>query len=243
MTISEKVFKYRFWFFALIFWVGFSLYGVDRVPAGVALLRVLAPSVNVDTPAGRLYAQLVFGGGAALVVLAALIRTWATAYLHTNVVHDSKLHSEALVASGPYRYVRNPLYLGGALVAFGFALIASRLGAAVMIVGIIALELTLIHAEERLLAAAHPESFAAYRAQVPRLVPSLLPRVPPSSAKPEWGQALAGEAMFWTFAAGTIAFAITLNQWWMIGVGVSGFVFHVFIIPQLMRRFRPGRSP
>ena len=53
----------------------------------------------------------MFASGAALVFVAALLRTWATAYLRTEIVHDAPQHAEALVADGPYRYVRNPLYL------------------------------------------------------------------------------------------------------------------------------------
>ena len=67
------------------------------------------------------------GLGALFTILAALIRTWDTAYLRSEVVHDSKLHAEGLVADGRFRYARNPFYLGGVLFAIGFGLAASRL--------------------------------------------------------------------------------------------------------------------
>src|SRR5208283_2649470 len=72
--------------------------------------------------------QLMFGAGAALLFLAALLRTWATAYLRTEVVHDASQHSEALVADGPFRFVRNPLYLANLPMAAGIGVMASRLG-------------------------------------------------------------------------------------------------------------------
>src|SRR5262250_2812371 len=49
--------------------------------------------------------------GAALLGVAAMLRTWASAYLHAEVVYASEVKTEALVADGPYRRVRNPLYL------------------------------------------------------------------------------------------------------------------------------------
>ena len=39
--------------------------------------------------------------------------------MSSSVVHDPRVHDSRLVADGPYRYLRNPLYLGDVLVAFG----------------------------------------------------------------------------------------------------------------------------
>src|SRR5215813_11817090 len=41
-----------------------------------------------------------------------IFRVWGTAYLGTAVVHDRSMHGTAVVAAGPYRYTRNPLYMG-----------------------------------------------------------------------------------------------------------------------------------
>src|SRR5262249_49124499 len=71
----------------------------------------IAPAVDPDKGQGLFWLRMIFGCGALLVFLAAALRTWATAYLRAEVVHDASQHSEALVADGPYRYVRNPLYL------------------------------------------------------------------------------------------------------------------------------------
>jgi hypothetical protein len=50
------------------------------------------------------------------------------AYLRTEIVHDTAQHSEALVADGPFRYTRNPLYLASLLMAAGIGVLASRSG-------------------------------------------------------------------------------------------------------------------
>src|SRR5262245_63980119 len=75
-----------------------------------------------------MFARLVIATGALLVFLAAGLRTWRAAYLRTEVVHDAAQHSEALVAEGPFRYTRNPLYLARLLMDVGLGVLASRSG-------------------------------------------------------------------------------------------------------------------
>ena len=118
MRASEFEFRYRFWLIALVYSAGFWCYTIDHVNAGEAMAqRIASHALRI---ADRSVLRLVFDCGALVVILAALIRTWAAAYLRSEVVHDSNLHDEALVADGPYRHVRNPLYLGGVLLAIGF---------------------------------------------------------------------------------------------------------------------------
>jgi protein-S-isoprenylcysteine O-methyltransferase Ste14 len=229
MQDSNFVFRYRFWLFTAAFLVGFAASAIDHTNASVALLGLFG--------AGTYWIRTVFGVAAACVVLAALVRTWAAAYLQTSVVHDNRLHSDALVASGPYRYVRNPLYLGGLLLAVGLASLASRVGAIVIIGGVLAITLALIDAEEKQLSAAQGESYAAYRRAVPRLLPSLTPRVADAGLAPRWGQAFVGETMFWIFALGMILFAITLDARWIIALAIAALVLHLVIMRTLRGRF------
>jgi protein-S-isoprenylcysteine O-methyltransferase Ste14 len=232
------VFRYRFWIFGLIFWGGFALNGVDHVNTGQALLRLASPDIDFDVPNGRLALQLLFGVGALLTIAAAAVRTWATAYIRTDVVHDTQVHADRLVADGPYRFVRNPLYLGGLLLALGFAIFASRLGGIEIVAGILVLELTLIHGEERQLLRTHGLSFIEYRQAVPALWPSLTPRLPAGGGVPRWPQAFVGEAFFWAFAAGSVALALTLEGsvlWIVSGIGIA---FHLIVVGWLNRRTR-----
>jgi protein-S-isoprenylcysteine O-methyltransferase Ste14 len=240
MRATEIEFRARFWFIGGIFWLGFTCYSFDHRTAGVALARLLwGRTFNPGLPSGMRALHIVFAFAALLCVLCAVIRTWAAAYLHSAIVHDHALHSEKLVADGPFRYVRNPLYLGGVLLAAGMGLLASRLGWCVMTLGLLLFYYRLIFREEAALTASQGESFRAYCAAVPRFFPALRPRVPSSGAKPRWGQAFGGETFIWGFTLAVVAFAITLSVrifWIVLGVSLLGYMCYWLISGRLARR-------
>jgi protein-S-isoprenylcysteine O-methyltransferase Ste14 len=212
MRASEFEFRYRFWIIGALFWAAFSCYFFDHGNAAAHLIELASGgAVDFDAASGRLALQLAFGAGAAVVAAGALLRTWASAYLASERVHDVDLRSEALVADGPYRFVRNPLYLGVILLALGIGPMASRLGFPLLVVGVFVFSLRLIGREEAGLLAAQGEPYAAYLRAVPRLWPALRPRVPAAGQEPRWGQAWAGEGFFWGMAAATAVFAVTLD--------------------------------
>src|SRR5262249_6795518 len=111
MRATDWEFRQRFFVFGLIFGLAFFMYSIDHVNAGVAIAEALA-GPSADSAKATAIAHVVFGVGALLVVIAVAIRSWGTAYLRSEVVHDAALHSEGLVADGPYRRVRNPIYFG-----------------------------------------------------------------------------------------------------------------------------------
>ena len=189
----------------------FFLYRVDPVNFAVWLLRVVAPSIDPESARANDLDRLIFGAGAMLVFLSALIRTWATAYLRTEVVHDMAQHSEGLVADGPYRYVRNPLYLANLPLAAGIGTMASRAGWVFMVLGMWFFMYRLIFLEEDGLLRTQGESYRAYLKVVPRFWPALTPRVPSGGGQPRWGQAFAGEMFIWLMGAAVLCFAITLS--------------------------------
>jgi protein-S-isoprenylcysteine O-methyltransferase Ste14 len=55
--------------------------------------------------------------GIALIVLGEIIRIWAAGHLEKN---------ETLTVSGPYAYVKNPLYVGTILITGGFCILANN---------------------------------------------------------------------------------------------------------------------
>jgi protein-S-isoprenylcysteine O-methyltransferase Ste14 len=243
LRATEFEFRFRFPIIVAVFTAGFWCYALDHASVAAWLARYLmGHSVKFAVPGDRHAVQAILAVGAALALWAALIRTWAAAYLQSSVVHDFKLHGEGLVADGPFRYVRNPLYLGGVLLAVGFGLAASRLGFAVMVAGLTLFYYRLIGREESLLTETQGESYRRFLQAVPRLWPSLRPRVASGGLVPRWGQAVIGETFMWFFAIALACFAATLSQRFFIGAVIAGIAASVLAKVALSLRRQPRTS-
>jgi protein-S-isoprenylcysteine O-methyltransferase Ste14 len=127
----------------------------------------------------------------------AFLRTWGSAYLDPSIAQSGAMHGEGVVAAGPYRYLRNPLYLGTFFHTFALALLMPPSGAIFCIIAIAFLQLRLIFAEESFLAAKQGASYVDYCTKVPRLFPSFTARIPASSLRPTWPIAFLSEIYMW----------------------------------------------
>ena len=79
-----------------------------------------------------------------------------------------------LTVSGPYAYVRNPLYLGSIVLAIGFAIAARDLWIVLVLVAyFVAVYLPVIGGEQKYLGSQFP-GYAEYTRRVPSLVPRTL---------------------------------------------------------------------
>ena len=226
-------FRHRWWFIFAIFFLAFSAYDVDHVSMIDALARWGANHLGIAATRNTDRAIIAFG--ALLVALGGLIRTWGTSYLRAEVMRDSRVHTERLLADGPYRYVRNPLYIGNILLAIGAGLMASRIGFLILVVGMTVFVMRLILREEADLARDQGESYRSYCAAVPRILPALTPRVPSAGNRAYWGQGFRAEIMYWLIALAMAAFAVTLN------VRLFWAIFAVATLTSLLAH-RPVRS-
>jgi len=125
-----------------------------RVPTGFLLLVTFA---WLSRPS--LWSM---GIGLPVSILGLLLRGWATGHLAKN---------QQLATSGPYAYIRNPLYVGTVIVAAGIV-IASASGWLAIIFALVffLVYLPVIELEEQHLRQIFPE-YADYATRVHRLVP------------------------------------------------------------------------
>src|SRR6184192_2900580 len=240
MRATKFEFEYRFWIISGIYLIGFCLSAFDHAGFIAWLRQLIAPTIAAGSPQALIFARIMIAAGAALVFLAAALRTWAAAYLRTDIVHDTSQHSEALVADGPFRYTRNPLYFGNLPMAVGIAVLASRLGFVFLVAANWIFVYRLILREEEALRQSQGESYRAYYQAVPRFWPSLRPRVPSAGRQPQWGQAFAGESFVWIFGLAELSIAITLSA--RIGGAVFLLAFLAYFIPLRLVRKRRARS-
>jgi protein-S-isoprenylcysteine O-methyltransferase Ste14 len=196
---SAFEFRFRLWIilavYVLGFWAPWARYGTNRdlltttwLELSGELGRVM--SLQTATIAVTLGAILVLAVGA-------IFRVWGTAYIGASVMQSSTLHAQGVVAAGPYRYVRNPLYLGSYAVALGIAVLMPPTGAIFFVIALFLLILRLILREEPYLASQQSEQYLAYKRRVPRLLPSIRARVPrpsmPEPSRARWIEACAAE--------------------------------------------------
>ena len=202
MKASNFEFRFRFWILLAIFALGFlapwnywlHLDGTGPNTHVWGRLAIAFSRAGMDISAAFNFLLIV---GTVLAFAGAALRTWGTACLGPEVMRDQAMHGEALVADGPYRFVRNPLYLGSWLNALAVALLMPLSGAVFALVLLVLFQVRLIFAEEAHLSAQLGQTFVDYCARVPRLLPALRPQLPGSGAHARWGQAALTEIFLW----------------------------------------------
>lgn len=234
---TEFEFRHRFWFIFAIFFITYQLGNFFPGNAGAILVGRFVPK---GSPLFPIWLHALFGVAALVVLAGAALRTWGTAYLSAGVMTDRRLHSERLTADGPFRFVRNPLYIGLVLMAAGLSATTDVPGGVVLVVLMVLFVLRLALREEAGLAESQGEAYENYRRHVRRFMPSLRPRLPASGAAPLWRQAFVAEFMVWSFGIALVALAVSLNGrlfWEVFAVGlVSGMITYSF----QRRRTRPA---
>jgi protein-S-isoprenylcysteine O-methyltransferase Ste14 len=208
MRATNWEFKNRAMIFGLIFGLSFSVYFIDPQNATAALANWIEATRGIDA---NLVARLLFVFATCLLVVAALFRTWASSYLQANVVYAAEVQTASLVADGPYRHVRNPLYFANVLLALGMGAMMSRTGFCVVVTAMLVFCYRLIFREESELQASQGEQYHRYQNAVPRLWPSLKPRTASSGKRAMRIEGFKAEFWCWGFAVSVAAFAITLN--------------------------------
>jgi protein-S-isoprenylcysteine O-methyltransferase Ste14 len=150
--------------------VGGVLIGWRDMPWGALNLRLWPHSL------------LAYGIGLALLVAGLAFAVWARVHLGRNWSGSVTVkEGHELIRSGPYAYVRHPIYTGLITAVLGTATISGTLRAAL---GLVIITLSLVRklrTEEAFMRDAFPGEYQRYCAQVPALVP--FTRVPQSAPR------------------------------------------------------------
>jgi protein-S-isoprenylcysteine O-methyltransferase Ste14 len=108
--------------------------------------------------------------GVAIAILGLILRGYAAGYLRKH---------QRLATSGPYAFTRNPLYLGSAFLAAGFAVAShSWISTLLLAVYLAIFYPAVIRREQAELEAHYGASFLEYASRVP----AFWPRLPPARA-------------------------------------------------------------
>jgi protein-S-isoprenylcysteine O-methyltransferase Ste14 len=196
MKASAVLFRYRMVINMAIIVLGFWAPWIQYASIGshILLLEWLALEISrtgllsftVATP-------LLIVCGALVAAVAAVLRIWGAAWLGHGVVFDGEMQAGALTADGPFRYVRNPLYIGVGCMFAALALIMPATGALFVLVATPLFLFTLIRGEEAFLTAQFGDPYRVYLLAVPRLIPRLRTTAQSSGNKPHWLQGVLSE--------------------------------------------------
>lgn len=133
-----------------------------RVPGGIVLAAAFVLLSDPVPPTMLM--------GLPFCLLGLALRAWAAGHLRKD---------EALTTSGPYAFVRNPLYLGSLITALGCVIAAARAELALMAGAYFLLVyLPVVEQEEQHLRELFP-GFDDYARRVRAFLPRLPERVPP----------------------------------------------------------------
>lgn len=203
MKATQFEFRFRVWILAALYCLGFTApwiatrarFGTSGSTSWIALSANLTRLHSLSLEQASL---IVTWLAIVCACAGAAIRVWGTAYLGSSIVQSGAMHAGQggqVMAAGPYRRVRNPLYIGSVLFALSVAILMPPSGAVVFILLTVIFYFRLILGEEAFLANQLGPAYVDYRQLVPRLLPSLRPRIPAPPVHPQLLQSLLSELL------------------------------------------------
>jgi protein-S-isoprenylcysteine O-methyltransferase Ste14 len=221
MNASAVLFRYRMAINTVLVILGFWAPWIDYLGIGrrISLLEWSALEISrLGMLRFTVAAPAVIVVAALIAAIGAFFRVWGTAYLGPGIVQHAQMKAGSVLADGPYRYVRNPLYLGLWCMVLALAFIMPPTGALFTVVAITIFVLTLISGEEAFLTAQLGEPYRAYLSAVPRLFPRFRTSLLPTGRKPRWLRALLAEPIPIGVFLALAVFSWTYNNQLMIRI-------------------------
>lgn len=103
-----------------------------------------------------------------------LVRLWGVSWAGSETRTTGNVGGTYLIVSGPFAYLRNPLYLGNILMYTGLGVMSFALFPWLQLAGFIFFSVQyymIVQEEEKYLEQTFGKKYEAYRAKVPRFIP------------------------------------------------------------------------
>lgn len=207
MKATQFEFRFRLWIsfaiYLLGFWAPWLRYGRSAGPVGTTWLELsgeLARWMPLETASVLITVVAIL-----LAAAGTAFRVWGTAYIGGPVVRSGAMHAHSIVVSGPYRYLRNPLYFGVLLFALAVSILMPPSGTVFFLVFTFLQFWRLLLREEPFLETQHGETDRVYKSAVARIFPKPVARISKSTVEPRWLQAFVAECFY---VAMTACFAV-----------------------------------
>lgn len=158
----------------------------------------------------------LFVAGGVLTLFGEAIRFWGVAYAGPLTRVTGGVGAPEVIVSGPFAYVRNPLYLGNILMYIGVGITANALSPWLVIVAAVYFAFqysVIVSLEEEFLLKEFGEKYRLYKNAVPRFFPALKAFAHEAQQRqgPDWKGAAKSE--YRTFQAILIVVAIIVVRW------------------------------
>jgi protein-S-isoprenylcysteine O-methyltransferase Ste14 len=152
--------------------------------------------------------------GLCLLVMGEMIRLWGVSLAGSETRTTGPVGGSVLVTSGPFAYVRNPLYLGTIMIYFGVGIMANTPILAIVALIYFFFQYTMIVSleEEALVRLFGPE-YISYVEAVPRFVPTFKKYGGQNANQPlvDWKKGLKSERR--TLQAASLVTIVVLALW------------------------------
>jgi len=179
--------------------------------------------LGIPAPRARALGYLA---AALFAAAASFLRIWSGSVLTSRRMMSFAVKTDALLSSGPYRIVRNPIYLADLIAFTGFALCLPPIG--LLLPVLLFLHYTqLIGYEEISLRTEFGPDYEIYQSRVPRLLPGLGSLGRLGAAFKEITLTRDGirhNALYLLFVPGFVLAAATGKLVWAVAVGLPAVV-------------------
>ena len=162
MNFKEKIFKYR-----------------SYIPIPFIFVMLIFAKLEL----------VFFVSGFLIVIVGELIRFWGVSIVGSETRTTKKLEGTQLVISGPYAYVRNPLYIGNMLIYCGMCIMSNTLFPYLLIVVFIFFSVQyhfIVKLEEEFLLQKFGDDYKNYLKKVPKFFPNFFPQKKKLASQPKF---------------------------------------------------------